>query len=275
MSKLIKLLSNEKIKSVAFSLCKGRLKGICLLSFFVVFTISCPVRQAFCASDMVEISVEITEVNSTKANALGITWPSTVQAGEVSWNNANRIPSALPEVPSIIQVGDFARYTALTAQLQLLESKGAAQILSNPKILTKTGTTAKVIVGGEIPVIASGVGGGSIQWKEFGIKSEVQPRILPDDYIDLVLTTEVSRLNYTNMSGGYPSIDKREASSNIKVKSGQTITIAGLIDTQKQNNSSGIPLLSDIPILGALFSQKTVNETKTNVLIFVTPKIVE
>jgi pilus assembly protein CpaC len=231
--------------------------------------------QAFCASEMVEISVEITEVNSTKANQLGITWPSSIQAGEVSWSNASRIPSALPEVPSIIQVGDFARYTALSAQLQFLESKGAAQILSNPKILTKSGTSAKVLVGGEIAVISSGVGGGSIQWKEYGIKSEVQPRILPDDYIDLVLTTEVSRLDYANMAGGYPSISKREATSNIKVKSGQTITIAGLIDTQKQNNKSGIPLLCDIPILGALFSQKTVNETKSNILIFVTPKIVE
>ncbi len=227
------------------------------------------------AAEMVEISVEITEINSTKANQLGIKWTDTIQAGEVSWTAANRTPAALPEVPSIIQVGDWARYTPLTAQLQLLEQKGAAQILSNPKILTKTGTTAKVLVGGEIPVIASGVGGGSIQWKEYGIKSEVQPRILPDDYIDLVLTTEVSRLDYANQSGGYPSIDKREATSNIKVKSGQTITIAGLIDTQKQTSSNGIPLLSDIPIIGGLFSQKTLNETKTNVLIFVTPKIVE
>jgi len=101
------------------------------------------------------------------------------------------------------------------------------------------------------------------------------PKILPDDYIDLNLTTEVSRLDYTNQAGGYPSIDKREANSSIKIKSGQTITLAGLIDTQKQTSSSGIPLLSDLPVIGALFSQKTLNETKTNVLIFVTPKIVE
>jgi pilus assembly protein CpaC len=231
--------------------------------------------HAFCAGEMVEISVEITEVNTTKANQLGITWTNAIQAGEVSWSNGSRIPSALPEVPSIIQVGDFARYTALSAQLKFLESKGAAQILSNPKILTKSGTSAKVIVGGEMAVVATGVSGGTIQWKEYGIKSEVQPRILPDDYIDLVLTTEVSRLDYANQAGGYPSISKREATSNIKVKSGQTITIAGLIDTQKQNSSSGIPLLSDIPVLGHLFSHKTINETKSNVLIFVTPKIVD
>jgi len=227
------------------------------------------------AAEMVEISVEITEINSTKANQLGIKWTDTIQAGEVSWTAANRTPAALPEVPSIIQVGDFARYTALTAQLQLLEQKGAAQLLSNPKILTKSGTTARVVVGGEIPIVASGVGGGNVTWKEYGIKAEVMPKILADDYIDLVLTTEVSKLDYSNQAGGYPSIDKREANSSIKVKSGQTITIAGLIDTSKQTGSTGIPLLSDIPVLGALFSQKTLNETKTNVLIFVTPKIVE
>jgi|GEM_PF-6850112 len=155
-SPLTPIFQGGEIKSNAFPLCKVGLSlpangSVARGIFCVALLIFCFTLQAFCASEMVEISVEITEVNSTKANQLGITWPSTVQTGEVSWSNTSRTPSALPEVPSIIQVGDFARYTALTAQLQLLESKGAAQILSNPKILTKSGTTAKVIVGGEIP----------------------------------------------------------------------------------------------------------------------------
>ena len=225
--------------------------------------------------EMVEISVEVTEINSNKANELGIKWSDTIGAGEVSYSVTGRVPASLPEVPSLIKVGDWSRYTALTAELKLLTDKGAAQILSKPKILTKSGTSARVIVGGEIPIVATGVGGGTIQWKEFGIKTEILPKILPDDYIDIVMTTEVSRLDYANQAGGYPAIMKREASSSIKVKSGQTIALAGLIETKKEQTSSGIPLLSDIPVLGVLFSRKTMNETKTNVLIFVTPKIIE
>lgn len=227
------------------------------------------------AGEMVEITVEVTEINNNKANELGIKWTDTIQAGEISNSLTGRTPNVLPEVPSLIKVGEWSRYTALTAELKLLSEKGAAQILSKPKILTKSGTSARVVVGGEIPIVATGVGGGTIQWKEFGIKTEILPRILAEEYIDIVMTTEVSRLDWANQAGGYPAIMKREATSSIKVKSGQTIALAGLIETKNEVKSSGIPLLSDIPILGALFSRKTMNETKTNVLIFVTPKIVE
>lgn len=241
---------------------------------FALFVLCLTAPRSFSA-EMVEISVEVTEINSNKADQLGIKWSDTINTGEVSWTAAGRTPAVLPEVPSIIKVGDWSRYSVLTAELKLLTDKGAAQILSKPKILTKSGTTAKVLVGGEIPIVATGIGGGTIQWKEFGIKTEILPKILADDYIDLVLTTEVSRLDYANAIGGFPAIMKREASSSVKIKSGQTITLAGLIETKKEENSSGIPLLSDIPVIGALFSRKTLNETKTNILIFVTPRIVE
>jgi len=132
-----------------------------------------------------------------------------------------------------------------------------------------------VIVGGEIPIVSSGVGGGSIQWKEFGIKTEILPRIIGDNVIDLTLTTEVSRLDWSNQVSGNPAIMKREAHSSIQMKSGQTLTLAGLLETKKEEQSSGLPLLGDIPILGALFSRKIMNETTTNVLIFVTPRIIE
>jgi len=227
------------------------------------------------AEEMVEISVEVTEINSNKAHKFGIKWTDTIQSGEVAWNQGGRIPGDLPEVPSLVKVGDFARFTALQAELKALEEKGAAQILSKPKLITKSGTSAKVIVGGEIPIIASGIGGGSIQWKEFGIKTEILPRILPDKTIDLSLVTEVSRLDWINKVGDTPAISKREASSSIIVKSGQTITLAGLIETKKEETSAGIPLLSDIPVLGVLFSRKSIIDTKTNVLIFVTPRIIE
>jgi pilus assembly protein CpaC len=227
------------------------------------------------SEQMVEISVEVTEINTSKAQQLGIKWYDTISAGEVSWTQDGRLPSALPEVPSIIKVGDWARYTALSAELKLLEENGAAEILSKPKILTKSGTSARVIVGGEIPIVSSGVGGGTIQWKEFGIKTEIRPQVLADEYIDLVLTTEVSRLDWSNQVSGNPAIMKREANSSIRIKSGQTVTLAGLIETKKEEHVSGIPLLCDIPVIGALFSRKNIDDTKTNVLIFVTPKIVD
>ena len=99
---------------------------------------------------------------------------------------------------------------------------------------------------------------------------------MQDNRIDMDLKTELSRIDYNApMVGGYYSIAKRQASSHLQIKDGETMVLAGLIETTKGNTKQGIPILSDIPVLGALFSVNTTNETKTNVLIFVTTKIIE
>jgi pilus assembly protein CpaC len=242
----------------------------------VVVIIGNLVAPVVAQDEAVEISVEVTEVNQNKADQLGINWTNSIAAGEISFSNvADRTPDVLPEVPSIIRVGDWARYTALTAEIKALATTGSAEVLSKPKIVTKSGTTAKVMVGGEIPIVATGVGGGSIEWKEFGIITSITPKVLDKDTIDLSLTTEVSRLDYSNSVNNVPAIQKRSANSSLVLKSGETMLIAGLLETNKSKTRTGLPLLSKIPILGLLFSRETANETKSNVLIFVTPRILK
>ena len=212
------------------------------------------------SQQMVEISVEITEINENKSLELGIKWPDELSAAESS-------------IPSLIESGSWQRLTEFTATLKALETNGAAKILSKPKLITKSGTTAKFIVGGEFPIVATAIGTSSVEWKEYGIMMTIMPTILPDGKIDIKLNTEVSRLDYNAPVAGYPSIAKRQASSNLQIKDGQTMVLAGLIETTKGETVEGIPLLCDIPIIGALFSLTKHYETKTNVLIFVTPKI--
>lgn len=227
------------------------------------------------AGDMVEIAVEITEINNMRARELGIRWFDTVQAGEIATTVADQVPDTLPDLPTIIDVADWKRFTALTAELKILAEKGAAQILSKPKLVARSGTSAKFLVGGEFPVVAEGATSSSIEWKEYGIKTEMTPRILEDGQIDLTLTTEVSRLDWANRVRDFPAIATRVATSSVRVRSGQTIALAGLIETRRDDNAVGIPLLMDIPLLGHLFSRKSKVESKSNVLIFVTPRILE
>lgn len=224
---------------------------------------------------MVELSVEITEVNNTKANEMGIRWSDTVQAGEVAKTFPGQIPAAMPDVPTVFDVSDPRRFTALTAELKLLCEKGAAQVLSKPKIVARSGSAAKFLVGGEFPVVAAGPTVNTIEWKEYGIKTEMTPYVLPDNTIDLTVKTEISRLDWANKVMDYPAVATRFATSSVRVKSSQTIALAGLLETTKEDKTVGIPLLMDIPVLGYLFSHKTKQETKTNVLIFITPKILE
>ncbi|MBN1622107.1 MAG: type II and III secretion system protein [Endomicrobiales bacterium] len=244
---------------------------------FLLILASCLFISSYCFSEkLVEVDIEITEINNNKASELGIKWTDTVEAGEMLYDeDSKRTPSSLPDVPTLIDSGDVRRYTAITAALKVLVDKGAAQVLSKPKLVTKSGSSANFLVGGEVPIVASGVSGGSIDWKEYGLKMTILPKILSDNKIDVSLTTEVSRLDWSNQVAGNPAIVTREATSHLEVKNGQTIALAGMIETKKEKQKEGIPLLMDIPILGYLFSRQITNDTKTNVLIFVTPKIIE
>ena len=214
------------------------------------------------AERMVEISVEITEINENKSIQLGIQWPNEVSVSELT-------------IPSIIESGEWARLTNYTATLKALETAGAAKILSKPKLVTKSGSTARFMVGGEFPVVAAAIGTAQIEWKEYGIMMDITPTIIHDDRIDMKIKTELSRLDYNAPVAGYPSVAKRQASSHLQIKDGETMVLAGLIETTQGNTKEGIPILSDIPILGVLFSVQKTNDNKTNVLIFVTTRIIE
>ncbi|MDI6757421.1 MAG: type II and III secretion system protein [Endomicrobiia bacterium] len=236
----------------------------------VFFFVSAPARAE---NEMIQITVEIVEVINSKARELGVKWADTMQSGEVMWQASGRQPEYLPEVPSVIKVGDWARWSPFTADLKMLVEKGAAKIMSKPKLLTKSGSEAKVLVGGAYPVAIAGIAGatGSIEWKEYGIRLIIKPVALPNKKISAAITTEVSRLDWANKVQGFPAIVTREATSEIIVNAGDTLTIAGLTESKKEEKIIGVPVLMDIPFLGELFKRKSYNDVESTVVIFVTP----
>jgi pilus assembly protein CpaC len=119
------------------------------------------------------------------------------------------------------------------------------------------------------------VGTSTIDWKEYGIMMEITPIVMQDGKIDMKLKTELSRLDYSAPVAGYPSVAKRQALSHIQLKDGETMVLAGLIETTNGSTREGIPILCDIPILGVLFSVQKKHDDKTNVLVFVTTRIIE
>ena len=238
--------------------------------FFILITLLF-ISTAIFAEQLVEISIEITEINNNKAKEYGIKWVDEISTGELFVTNGE----GNTVYPSLVEFNDWVRYTPLSAKLKLLQESGSAQVLSNPKLVTKSGTKARFLVGGEFPIAVSGVSGGNVEWKEYGIIMEILPKILEEDRIDLVIETELSRLDWANAVQGFPNIAKRQARSSVILKNQQTIVIAGLIENYKDKTTSGVPVLSDIPLLGTLFKNTKVRDNKTNVLIFVTPKIIE
>jgi pilus assembly protein CpaC len=236
---------------------------------------------------MVEMDVEIMEIENQSALKAGLSWgsienpsagasttgPST---GAVNLNNLS-ISENYP--PPLLSFGSLTRQS-LTASLQLLITRGKAKILAKPKLLAVSGEDASFLAGGEVPYVTENkLGSSSVQWKPYGIKLRIKPSIDAEGNIAASLRAEVSGLDIQNgVSTGsgifVPAIRTRWAETSVYMKSGSTLVIAGLISEENQKSTSGLPILSDIPLLGELFKFTDNQTQQTELVIFVTPSLV-
>jgi len=159
--------------------------------------------------------------------------------------------------------------------LTALEREGKAETLANPRLMTLNGETGKMLIGERIPVKGVNADGEvTISYIEAGITLEFEPWITKENYIELQVSPKVSSLG-EELYEGYPSIRTREVSTRLRLKDGQTFAIGGLIQEDMQNSVTKVPILSEIPILGELFKYENDDTEKTELVIFITPRIVE
>jgi len=228
---------------------------------------------------LIQISAEVVEIRTKKAQDLGVKWVDTIQTGEISWLNDTRVPQALPEMPSLFRIGEYARWTAIKSDIHMLAEKGAAKILATPKLVSKNETNARVMVGGEIPYAVATAQEVTVEWKEYGVKLDIIPTIVGSNQIGLSLYTEVSEIDKSNSislgNSVVPAMIKRRASTTVLINDGESIAIAGLTRNYTEEFNTGVPYLMDIPLLGYLFKWKQTRDEKTNVVVFITPTIVK
>ena len=172
--------------------------------------------------------------------------------------------------------------SAFTAGLRALKARGDFKSLAEPTLLTLPGKEASFLAGGEFPypTVQGGAGGNAvtIEFREFGVMLRFTPTIMRNGNIRLKLYIEVSALDFANalQFQGFviPSITKRNAETEVELKDGQYLSLAGLISNSSLRNGSKIPILGDIPILGKLFRSKAVREGRTELLAIVSPSLV-
>jgi len=199
------------------------------------------------------------------------------------------IGRTLPDTPASFGLADLLNVFLFRADLNLgatikaLQQKNLLQVLAEPNVLAMNGVEASFLAGGEFPFpvlqggsVANAV---TIQFKEFGVRLNFLPQILPDGVIRLKVAPEVSALDFANglnVSGFFiPALSSRKASTQVELRDGQSFAIAGLIDNRLTESASKIPVLGDVPILGNFFKSRAQNKSNTELLVMVTPRLVQ
>ena len=171
------------------------------------------------------------------------------------------------------------------ATLRALRVKGKTEILSRPSILARNNQQAVIVVGQQVPFITNtrfdAVNGqiNTVTYQDIGIILRVTPFISSDGMVEMIVAPEISSVSdrTVNISQGVNAavIDKRSADTVVVTPNGQTVAIGGLISTQKTDQDRRVPVLGDIPVLGNLFKRKVSTHAKTELLIFLTPYVVQ
>lgn len=240
----------------------------------------------------VRLQVRIVEVDRSKLNQFGINiFSGGNNIGNLT-NNQFPVTTAINVTPTgtTFQSSDPLNFLFYNTNINVgvairdLENRQVLQILAEPNITTLSGQKASFLSGGEFPFpVVQSTGGGfptvAIQFRPYGVKLEFTPVVNADGTILLHVAPEVSALDYTNsvtISGfTVPAISTRRADTQVQLRDGQSFAISGLLDRRTTDSMSQVPGLGQLPILGNLFKSKNINHSTVELIVIVTPTIVD
>ncbi len=208
-------------------------------------------------------------------NLVRITNPHKVDA-DGTWSGGS-------DSDGIIDLSLISNDSELSAIIRALKSDGDFKSLAEPNLLALDGQEASFLAGGEFPFpsIQGGTASNAVtvEWREFGVRLHFTPHVTNIGNIRLTIAPEVSSLDFAgglSMAGfQIPTILTRKAETEVELREGQHLAIAGLMDNTLQENVDKLPLLGDIPIIGALFRSKENRQKRTELLVIVTPRLVQ
>jgi len=167
----------------------------------------------------------------------------------------------------------------LDLELSALEAQGEGEVISTPRVITANQNEAFIQQGVEIPFEeATNSGATNVEFKEAVLELRVTPLITPDNRVQLSLAIKqdtVGEIFQTGRGGSVPSIDTRELGTRVLVENGQTVVLGGIFQEERNFNTTKVPMLGDVPVLGTLFRRRATNDEKRELLIFITPNILD
>ncbi|MEF8833519.1 MAG: type IV pilus secretin PilQ, partial [Halofilum sp. (in: g-proteobacteria)] len=219
--------------------------------------------------------------NSTSENA-AIT-PSGTDAGNLATGatttantgdyNVN-LPVTAPAGSIGLALAELPFGSLLQLELSAMQAEGRGEIISTPRVITANQSEAIIEQGVEIPYQeASSSGATSVSFKKAVLSLTVTPQITPDDRV--IMDLAITRDSVGQIFAGIPSIDTRELQTQVLVDNGETVVLGGIYEQDKNNTVTRVPFFGDLPVVGNLFKSTIRSNDKSELLVFVTPKIVK
>lgn len=241
----------------------------------VVAQLDIPVRQ-------VMIEARIVEANVDYSKSLGVRWGGALSTGSGNWTASGASSGAGSPFVDLgatgatagLGIGFVSNHAILDLQLSAMEKTGNGEVVSQPKVVTSDKETAKILKGAEIPYQeASSSGATSTSFKEASLSLEVTPQITPDNRIIMDVKVTKDEPDFANALDGVPPIKKNEVNANVLVSDGETIVIGGVFSNTQSKGVDKVPFLGDLPFLGRVFRRDTITDQKSELLVFITPRI--
>ena len=239
-------------------------------------------------SQQVNLQVRIAEVSRSSVRNLGINWEAIASSGnfflDFATGNFLSTPGFGGFVPVNGQNGLLTGYSSgnfsFNTLIDALVSENLVHILAEPSLTALSGETASFLAGGEFPIAATdGEGGISIEFQPFGVSLAFTPTVLDDGRISLHVLPEVSELSNAGgiLINGFsiPGLTTRRVETTVELGSGQSFVIAGMFQSNQRDSEQLTPILSDLPVLGPMFRRRDFSDTDTELVISVTPYLVQ
>ena len=235
----------------------------------------------------VMLQAKLIEVQVDALARMGIDWDklnsitTVVTEGIPEPSAPNALPENMPfEIRDITKSTLSRQLEVFQITLDLLINEGSAEILADTKLATLNNREATIHIGDIVPYVITGYGGLTeelqVEREEVGIKLRITPHVNDDGYITTRVEPEVSTIvGWVGPNNEIPWVKTRTATTTVRVKDGETIIIAGLLSEEETTQISKVPLLGDLPLLGKLFQHTVKNKKKTDLIIEITPKVLE
>ncbi|MEK8031090.1 pilus assembly protein N-terminal domain-containing protein [Ideonella sp. DXS29W] len=233
---------------------------------------------------MVQLDLRVIEVKKRALNQLGIKWAESANGPTFATNmlgyaNTPWRPENTLGFPAVSTLHRTASYfgiaTQITSALNFLEENGDAWTLAEPRLSCRSGGESKFVAGGEIPIpVAQGNGAVSVVYKQYGVVIEFKPVADGGGNVDSAILVEVSEPDPRNSNQGFIAFTTNRAETQVAIKEGEPLVIAGLFRDKIDKSHSAIPGLGRLPIFSYLFGSHETRTEQTELIILVTPRVV-